>query len=109
MATTSPFALLEQRLGAATTAAFFNVGVVLPAGTALQGTLSQPYAEGPGNLAMPGRDVVLVCRTADLAAETVVKGTVITTTQAAGSSEWQVVRRADVLELGDTELQLERT
>lgn len=101
------FALLEAQLGAATTAAFFNAAVVLPGGATLQGVLSQPYAGGVGNLAMPGRDVVLIVRTASLTVP-VTKGTAINTVQTAGTIAWLVVRRHDMLETGDTELQLER-
>lgn len=102
----TPYALLEQNLGAATAAMFCNASMELPGGAVLNATLTQPYADGVGNLAMTGRDVVIVCRTAQLN-EPVAAGTSITVRQGVVATAWRVVTRTDVLETGDTQLQLE--
>lgn len=101
------FALMEQRLGAATRRAFANATATLPGGVEVDGCFTRAPAQASNGIGMLSRDVTFACAAADLG-EAVQRDTVLTIAgPTAAAASWRVRARLDELETGDAVLTLE--
>jgi hypothetical protein len=107
----TPFAAAEQMLGTSLVAAMANAVLTITsgsaAGTPMPAVFSQPVVEGLGGLRMHGREPTALVPTASLAAD-VQQGSAVQVQYLGATTAWQVQRRTDTPEAGDTQLDLEQ-
>lgn len=106
----TPFAAAEAMLAASLVPAIANAVLTLGSGVAagvqMPAVFSQPVADGLGGMRMPGREPSALVPLASLVAD-VQQGSTVQVLYLGATTTWQVQRRTDSPEAGDSQLDLE--